>query len=305
MIMSNKWKYLFGCASLVAAVGLPSKLTAATMSISLVPVSGTNGDVTINGQNVTVTNVGDTVVMDVYANIQNADGNWSDDAFSFFKAALQSLTSTAGGLQGNFNGGSGAPMVTDTAATQNAFASGKEIDNADPGQFTSGGDPLSNTAQASAGASGTLLVWGAGSEAWWGTNPNGLAVNGDTAAANPSTPSSTSPFSVLLGTVTWTDTAVTAGTTATVSIGAQPGLTGSATLKQVASYYSDATGTGGTGGQPSTGGNVPSYGNASLLFGSPVVISPPANVPEPASLGLIGLGITALGVRARRRSARA
>jgi hypothetical protein len=290
MIMS-KWKYLFGAASLVAAMTVPSKLMAdPNVTLSLVPVSASAGD-TINGQNVTVGSVGDQVVMDIYETIAQANGTWTDDAPYLYKAAFYSTSSGSGLEQGNFDNGTGTPLISFSGVFQTSGTSSKgaEVNGYDPGYgpaanypSTSTPDPLTNTAEQSTGnSSGTPLQFSTGATPAYGSGS--------------STPTSTSPYTVLLGTITWTDTS-TAGGTATVNAVYQSGMTSPpAANKQIVEYYSD-----GTLYKEST-----TNANGNLLSGSPVVITTPSAIPEPASLGLIGLGITSLGVRARRRSVKA
>jgi hypothetical protein len=256
-------------------------------------------DVSIHGQTVYVSQPGDKVVMDIYASIQQSDGNQADDGFYLYKPAFYSETSAVGGTQGIFNnGGSTSPNITyNTSVIYPATSqAGVEFDDTDPGVFTTGGDPLTNTAQ-QGDANGranpgndTLLQFSTGLDPTWGDGSNQNTI--------PSTViSSTNPTQFLLGTITWTATSVAPALDA-VQILAQPGLGGGSAANQiVAYYYSDATSVGQRSGYPPSVGLYKEMGTATnLLSGPPVVI-----VPEPTSLGIVAMGISILGVRVRRR----
>jgi len=304
MIM-GKSKYLFGCASLVAAMALPAT-TKASIQISLVPdasataTANGNSDVTISGQNVTITNVGDKVVMDIFSSSTNSDGNSANDGFSAIKAAFSSVMSQLGGLQGTFNGGSGAPQVTFNTSSPsfiNASTSGvgAEFDQTDNGTFVTGGDPLTNTAQQSTSSGGTVSEFSTGSAPTWGNGVNQAAVPSTTVAGS-------NPLKLLLGTITWTDSTLGAVSTfASVNGAGQTGLGGTAGNKAIATYYQDQT--PGNGSPTKTNDSSGTVSATDFSSGSAVLISGP--VPEPTSLGLIGLGVTVLGARARRRSVKA
>jgi hypothetical protein len=164
------------------------------------------------------------------------------------------------------------------------------VDNSSPFETA---DPLTNSAQQGTASGGADLQFSSGTYAYFGTNPPGTSATVPT-TTNPGT----SPYTLLIGTITWTDTSlatIAAPAPATVQVGYQQGLTGTIN-KAVTKYYSD-----GTLYNEST-----ANANSNMSSGPAVLISSPvAAIPEPASLGLIGLGITSLGVRARRRSVKA
>jgi hypothetical protein len=252
-------------------------------------------DVSIRGQTVDVSQPGDKVVMDIYASIQQSDGNQADDGFYRYNPAFSSKTGALGGTQGIFNnGGATSPNVTYSSPASDAefSAPGVEFNSTDPGVFTAGGDPLTNTAQQQNATGGTLLQFDAGPYPTWGDGSNQNTI--------PSTAiSSTNPTQFLLGTIMWTASSVN-NISDTVQVLAQPGLAGGVANQLVAEYWSDATSAGQQAGFPPVVGLYKEKGNAAnLLSGPPVVI-----VPEPTSMGVIALGLSVLGVRARRRMPR-
>ena len=266
------------------------------------------GDVAINGQNVTIQNVGDQVVMDLHVSIAQSDGNQSDDGFEWFKAAFSSKAAQLGSSQGVFNNPaipSSSPNIIFAGAAYSGLSdTGMEFNSTDPGAFLPGGnDPLTNTAQqtyptgtggpnANPPARYLQFTAGPAPDPIWGDGSNTNAVPTDVI-------SSTDPTEFFLGSIIWTATSTgkPAGPTDTVQVIAQPNLTGIAANKSVAVFYSDSP-----PGQPlgSGGSSYFELGNAPNLFsGSPVLISA---LPEPTSLTLVVFGISLLSARIRRRT---
>lgn len=260
----------------------------ATITIGLVPdaadtaaANNNDGDVHINGQNVAITKIGDLVVMDIYVTIPNNDGNLNDDGFQSITPAFSTTTSSLTSLQGIFDLGgipniglkTGAPAFMD-----NYGLLGQEFDQTDPGVFVTGGAPLTNTLQqGAADGDGPITFLAEGTT--WG--------NGTASLTQPSgTTASSNPFTLIIGTLTWTiwNTTSTSGT-AIVHVQAQPGDTGSQT---VATYYSDGNLISDISGMPSF---------SDVVSGPDVIIT---GVPEPTTLGIIALGITACSLRLRQ-----
>lgn len=295
----NKWKYVAGGSVLAAAVmAVPMPAHAAnTILYNLVPTAVTGGGVVTNTNNVTVSGVGSTITYTVYANIEDDLGQPTNCYYELYDGSITSTTSAPGGLQGTYattGASSGSPAVNGVFTYNSALiVAGQSTPGyEDDGNNDSTSPPSANALVNSVGStvptnSSPGPITGTPSGGQWlilSTGSNLFQNGGGTDV----TIGGIQYSQINLGTFTWVASQSAPGTTATVAMGGRP-FTGLGSAHQVFKYVSDGV------------TESLDFGNANLNFGSSLV----SLVPEPASIGIVGMAMAALGLRARRKTQKA
>lgn len=308
MIM-NKWKYAAGSAVVAAAAFAVPVKAANTIVFRLVPLAnGATGSATSAGDTITGNPVNtatggftvnlasgsDSVTFSIVADVENDDANTANDFFTFLQGEVTSKI-TAGPLQGTYASTGATEGSPATAGNVTYNSTNLNATTSHPGFESDGEDSSSNPPAASAitnsigGSVTTSNVGGPfaqGGNGWINLSAPSTGVSGSNSVLIGST--NYSEFN--LGTFTWVGNGSSAGTD-TLAIAPTARTSGTNAAKQVIKYFSDGT------------QEFIQFNNALATFGQAQVTI--ANTPEPASLGLLGLGMTALGIRARRKARKA
>jgi len=234
-------------------------------------------------------NVGDTVNLQFYAAVGNNDNNNFDDAIGLIKYGFQSTSSSVGAVQGTFGA---LTFNTQPGGPVNAALSsvGVETNGQAVGDITPNGDPLSNSFWANSLNNTAIASITTGTNPYWWDGP-----------IQPASPSGSnnnpSPSDFILGTITWTATSVNYGN-ANVSYELPAVNVGTSANKTMTAYIEDA-GQGNANPVFYPGREFDGVLPSDLTLAPGVVITA---VPEPAGLGILGIGLMALGMRGRRQA---
>jgi hypothetical protein len=274
--------------AMLASLGLAavsSSASAALITLDLrATTTGQNGAVVSNGGK-TVTFAASPVAanqvnIDVYATIQNTDGNPSNEGFQLLHTGYSSTES--GGVQGNMTA-----LVRNSAATSNSTSQNGAAANLDGNPDNEWGNTDGNTASG----------WNINSAELFGAmyfEPDG--GGGPLGQPEFGVDNGNGTVSFRIARLTWKPTA--GGPTPTDLQFLLRNFTSGTDIQQrTIVFYTDAAQTGtDANGFPLYSPTALKPGDANIAFGAPVQITV---APEPASLGLLGLG--AMGLLARRR----
>ena len=123
----------------VALLAISAMPLQASITFGLKVIGASSGSFTPT--TASITNIGDTVTLQIYAIIDNNDNNSNDEAFSLAKYGFQSTTTGIGDTQGTFG-----PVTFNNAVVNPAFCTqAVETNGEDVGNTTPNSDPLTNS----------------------------------------------------------------------------------------------------------------------------------------------------------------
>jgi len=263
----SKLTYKLGAFALAAAM-MAVSANAALITYGIRAIGVTGQAILNSGTDVTVQNAGDTVILQIYADITNNDGNAQNDGFINASTAILSKENAGGVNQGNLGNGAVGNGTYIALGSQMAGATSVQ-----PAQAVLDGGGLD--LGANTGTSGYAVFGGTNAPAeTFGTGP---------------TTGAPAITEFILGTTTWTTT--TAGNNGVID------------FSTVQLNLLEAAGASGAKFNFENDGSSHSLhgSDANIALGGGVIIHAP--VPEPATIGILGMALAGLALRRRRNVA--